>query len=335
MRKEVRTETRKENKKREATGSKRIEISFSDSESSSHMAKPVRPIESKAMPKKGETWRKKSDIPESSASASSACASKPADKPATEERVKQKVRAPTPKRETFQRAKDLLKDAEAARKVYSQFAHEFATIQWFRRSEGTLECRNVDKCGSTDAMYWCHPCGFAYCLNCRSEGEACDHHIVNYPSELREQVMPDSIGSRDSPFDIGELIDHVIGQAAYFGADGKEQTQHRRDAYMDIVEKLRRGTEVGNTHFQSFIQHGIEDFPFAEFIYEPADNRRVPTLEEHFLKAQDHTAPLPIWRPSIMLDCQRDDLTDEEYYIMDSSRSTDPAFWAKVSLGLA
>ena len=37
----------------------------------------------------------------------------------------------------------------------------------------------------------------------------------------------------------------------------------------------------------------------------------VPTLEEHFLKAQDHTAPLPIWRPSNMLDCQRDDLTDQ------------------------
>ena len=126
--------------------------------------------------------------------------------------------------------------------------------------------------------------------------------------------MPDSIGSKDSPFDIGELIEHAIGQSAYFGADRKEQCQHRRDTYIDIVEKLRRGTRVGNTYFQSFIKNGIEDFPFAKFIYEPADNRHVPTLEEHNLKAQDQTAPLPIWRPSIMLDCQYDDLTEEECY---------------------
>jgi hypothetical protein len=52
-------------------------------------------------------------------------------------------------------------------------------------------------------MYWCHPCGYAYCLNCRSHCQACKHHIVNYSSELGAQFMPDSIGSNESSFDIG------------------------------------------------------------------------------------------------------------------------------------
>ena len=113
MRKEVRTETRKENKRREVTGRKQINISSSDSESSSHMAKPVKPIEAKAMPKQGETWRRKSDIPERSAAASSASASssKPAENTA-KERVKQTVKAPASKRETSQRAKEVFKDAD-------------------------------------------------------------------------------------------------------------------------------------------------------------------------------------------------------------------------------
>ena len=76
MRKEVKSETRRENKKREATGRRQIEISSSESESSSHMAKPVRPIVAKAMPTKGgETWRRKSDKPETSAAASGSSAS--------------------------------------------------------------------------------------------------------------------------------------------------------------------------------------------------------------------------------------------------------------------
>ena len=48
-------------------------------------------------------------------------------------------------------------------------------------------------------------------------------------------------------------------------------------------------------------------------MYRPAENQRVPTLEEHFIQAQDQTNPLPIWRPEIKLDCRHDDLTEEEY----------------------
>jgi hypothetical protein len=65
--------------------------------------------------------------------------------------------------------------------------------------------------------------------------------------------------------------------------------------------------------FPSFIQHGVEDFSLAEFVYRPAENQRVPTLEEHFIQAQEQTNPLPIWRPEIKLDCRHDDLTEEEY----------------------
>ena len=52
-------------------------------------------------------------------------------------------------------------------------------------------------------MFWCHPCGLAFCLECRTCGLACDHNIVNYSSELSNEFLPDSIGSSNSPFDIG------------------------------------------------------------------------------------------------------------------------------------
>ena len=130
MRKEVRTETRKENKRREVTGRKQINISSSDSESSSHMAKPVKPIEAKAMPKQGETWRRKSDIPERSAAASSASASssKPAENTA-KERVKQTVKAPASKRETSQRAKKFSKTPTQLKKfILNSFRNSLISI---------------------------------------------------------------------------------------------------------------------------------------------------------------------------------------------------------------
>lgn len=136
---------------------------------------------------------------------SSATASRPADKSA-KERARQTVKAPATKRETSQQAKELFEDAKAAKEVYIHFMQEFTNIQWFQRPEGKLQCRNFEACKSDDAVYWCHPCGYAYCLNCRSHGHACSHHIVNYSSELGEQFMPDSIGSNESPFDIGELM---------------------------------------------------------------------------------------------------------------------------------
>ena len=106
--------------------------------------------------------------------------------------------------------------------------------------------------------------------------------------------MPDSIGSKESNID--DLVFNAIGQEAYFGFDRKEQSDHRRLAFDEIIAKMRRGKRVGNTYFQSFLKNGIEDYPFAEFIYEPSDDRRVPTLKEHYTDSQDQTSPLLIWR---------------------------------------
>ena len=124
--------------------------------------------------------------------------------------------------------------------------------------------------------------------------------------------MPDSIGSKESNID--DLVFNAIGQEAYFGFDRKEQSDHRRLAFDEIIAKMRRGKRVGNTYFQSFLKNGIEDYPFAEFIYEPSNDRRVPTLKEHYIDSQDQPSPLPIWRPPLMLDCQYDDLSDDECF---------------------
>lgn len=98
MRREVRSETRRENKKREVKGRRQIEISSSESESSSHVARPVTPIVTKAMPTKGETRRKKSDILEKSATASSASASASGSAENTaKERTRHTVKTPAAK----------------------------------------------------------------------------------------------------------------------------------------------------------------------------------------------------------------------------------------------
>ena len=121
----------------------RIDISTSESESV-QMAQPVKPILAKAMPTK-EKWQKKSDIPESSATASSstASASKSAVNPAKEDRRKP-VKGSANKRETSVRAKELFKDANAAKEVYSKFKQEFTEIQWFQRPEGPQCCKNFE-----------------------------------------------------------------------------------------------------------------------------------------------------------------------------------------------
>jgi len=55
--------------------------------------------------------------------------------------------------------------------------------------------------------------------------------------------MPDSIGSNESPFDIGELIDNVLGQTAYFGSSRQEQSENRQEAFEEIFQKLSRGSK--------------------------------------------------------------------------------------------
>jgi hypothetical protein len=103
--------------------------SDSDSDTSVSFAFPHK-INSKAMPRKA--WQKKSDIPDHSATASSS-ASAPADKSAKDKKGpnKQEVKAP-PKRETSKRAKDMMRDADVAKKVYgnlkNNFVQDFASI---------------------------------------------------------------------------------------------------------------------------------------------------------------------------------------------------------------
>ena len=46
----------------------------------------------------------------------------------------------------------------------------------------------------------------------------------------------------------------------------------------------------------SLLHDGIEDFDYTEYIYEMPFGSRIPSLQQHFVDAQDQT-PLPIWRP--------------------------------------
>ena len=112
-----------------------VDISSSETET---MAQPVKPILAKGMPTKGQ---KKSEIPESSAAASSssASASKSAAIPVKEDRRKP-VKSSAAKRETSARARELFKDAEAAKEVYSKFKQEFIEIQ-----SSALKAHNVVK----------------------------------------------------------------------------------------------------------------------------------------------------------------------------------------------
>ena len=95
---------------------------------------------------------------------------------------------------------------------------ETEEIAWFQRPAGPQCCSNFKDCGRAEAMFWCHPCGLAFCLECRTCGLACDHSIINYSSELSSDFLPDSISSNKSPFDIGVLIDAVLAESSYFGA---------------------------------------------------------------------------------------------------------------------
>ena len=131
-------------------------------------------------------------------------------------------------------------------------------------------------------MFWCHPCGFAYCLECRTCGLACNHNIVNYSSELSSEFLPDSISSTQSPFDIGVLVDAVLAESSYFGATRSEHAQTRQDKFQDLITHLREGRSLGNTYLQSYARHGIEQFDYTGYIYSMPDGTRIPTLQEHY-----------------------------------------------------
>ena len=161
-------------------------------------------------------------------------------------------------------------------------------------------------------MFWCHPCGMAYCLECRTCGLSCKHNIINFSSELSSDFIPDSIGSSKSPFDIEDLVDAVLAESSYFGATRREHAQYRQEKFSELITHLREGRSIGNTYLQSFARHGIEDFDYTEYVYEMPFGCRIPTLQEHFVDAQDQT-PLPIWRPEAFFKYpDGDELTTEE-----------------------
>ena len=118
-----------------------------------------------------------------------------------------------------------------------------------------MECCNIANCQCEHAMYWCHRCGYAYCLDCRPHGEACDHHICDYSSEIGEQFVPDSIAAKDSTFSVSDLVFDTLGQEAYFGSRRAEQSDCQRSAFDDLIDKCHEGTEVGNSYLQSLLKH--------------------------------------------------------------------------------
>ena len=280
------------------------------------MAQPVMPIQAKKMPApppppKGQKKSTVKTVSSVAASDSSASASRPAESSARDERRKP-VKGSAAKREASTQAKELFKDADAAKKFLAKFKQETDEIEWYQRPEGPQCCKNFDTCQADNAMFWCHPCGFAYCLQCRVRGQACEHHIINYSSEISSEFMPDSISSVDSPFKVGEIIDSVLAESAYFGATRSEQAQTRQENYEDLIFHLKSGKKLGNSYLQSFVKHGIEDYDFAGFIYKMESGNRVTTLQEHFLEAQD-AAALPIWRPEIFFKYpEGPDLSEEE-----------------------
>ena len=218
------------------------------------------------------------------------------------------------RRETSTQAKQLFRDADAATKFYNDFKKQTDEIQWFARPTGPQCCKNFAECECADAMFWCHPCRFAYCLQCRIGRLACDHHIVNYSSEMPVEFMPDSISAANSTLQIDELIEAVLAESSFFGATRSEHEANRKTQFNDLISCLRDGSAHGNTYLRSFAKYGAERFDFTGFVYSLPKGHRVPTLQEHFYDNQDET-PLPIWRPEIFFQYpDGKDLSDEEIF---------------------
>ena len=62
--------------------------------------------------------------------------------------------------------------------------------------------------------------------------------------------MPESISGKDSPFDVGEIIDTGLGQSAYFGETRSDHARTRQENFEDLVEALKRGSNFGTTTFR-------------------------------------------------------------------------------------
>ena len=224
-------------------------------------------------------------------------------------------------RKTHKYAKEMLRDADLARQVYDRIqdnlTQDFTSIQWWSRPEGHLDCSNIADCSCTNAIFWCHVCGKAFCIVCRHQGIACSHDIACYSSELSDFLTPDSIGAPGTNVDIDDLIEDSLGRAPYFGESKVEQSDYRKDQYNDLVRSAEQGASVsGNTFLRAYLSQGIEEFAFADYIYFPDETAsRIPTPYEHFVLMQDYSA-LPIWRPQALINCKYTDLTVEEYLML-------------------
>lgn len=275
-----------------------------------------RTIQSRARPKaKTTTWRRRSDNPDTADPPASEPASASSDLKKTSNK-QPTVRRPV-RQETSEHAKEMLADADAARRVYDRkqrnLVQDFANIQWFAGPEGPVQCRNPEYCGCTHSMFWCHTCGDGYCLSCRQTGAACNHDPCNFSSEFNEAFLPESVGAPGSSIDLAEFVQETIDQYAYFGSTRDAQSDYRREAFDDMLWRAEEGTDVHrNSYLKAFPREGVSDFPFADFVYLPRrDVGRVPFVAQHFLDMQD-PEPLPIWRPEIFVNCRYTDLTDEE-----------------------
>ena len=199
--------------------------------SASESEAPKRKIQSKPMPKRAK------------GAASTADSAKASDTADTTSAVDLQARSPwgsrrsvkqtMARREMSTQAKELFRDADAAQKFFSKFKKETEEIPWFGRPTGPQCCKNFAECGCAEAMFWCHPCGFAFCLDCRTNGLACSHNIANYSSELSADFLPDSISSTRSPFDIGVLVDAVLAESSYFGATRTKHAKTRQENYQE------------------------------------------------------------------------------------------------------
>lgn len=90
-----------------------------------------------------------------------------------------------------------------------------------------------------------------------------------------------------------------------------EQSDYRMAAFDDLIDKCTKGTKVGNSYLRSFLKQGIEEYKFADFAHTLPGKDAFP-LEEHYSQYQDPDAPLPIWRPPILINCKHHDLTEDE-----------------------
>ena len=150
----------------------------------------------------------------------------------------------------------------------------------------------------------------------RINGKACDHHICNYSSELENSFKRNDVGSAEAGIDLQAIIEAVQEGKSQFGKSRQAQAEYRRKAFDAIRNNACKGkVGFGNTFMRKQLIRGPESTAeIADFTYGLPQGLRVPTPEEHFVQNQIPHEPLPIYRLNIVVNCEYDDLTDDEYY---------------------